>query len=411
MRHSSVHNVNMRTIATPFDILAYITDVLGAEWDKETLRALSQTCKFMALLCRRYIFSSISLSSAGEETDLIRLLHRSPDITRRIRKLKYFVEHKSTSEHILAILEVMRRSQPPFLQSITLTSFGWADWVEVNEPTKSLLISLIQLPTVTHLDLGLVHNFPFPALSLCSGLTDISVSQVSEATPHAYRTLPRAKIPAPASLHVAGFHSAILVLMQWHPLGRRSINGPAIDFSHLEKASFEISNVNEAFQMSLLLKTVTQLRTLSIEYEEPVELCGLGASLLENAYRTLNTIRLKLTVSADEHYDNPLCGLVSELRQLSGDNVLEELKVVVLVEADDTCDTSSRDWSDLDNVLTHQDAFPMLRRVAIDLKWYSHDRDEDEVEYLLNKLTRDKFPRLVASSTVRFKFHERHDYV
>lgn len=107
---------------------------------------------------------------------------------------------------------------------------------------------------------------------------------------------------------------------------------------------------------------------------------------------------------------NPLCGLPLELRQLSGNNVLEKLKITVTVGADEPCRTDSDDWSDLDAVLTDQGAFPKLREVAVVLAWNSWDRDEEEVEELFDRLNKTHFPRL-ESSAIRFQFDEEHDYI
>ena len=112
-----------------------------------------------------------------------------------------------------------------------------------------------------------------------------------------------------------------------------------------------------------------------------------------------------------EEHLNPLCGLPLELLQLSGNNVLERLKVIVTVGADEPCRTDSDDWSNLDAVLTDQGAFPKLREVAVDLVWTSCDRNEEEVNELLDNLTRDHFPRLLESSAIRFQFDEEHYYI
>ena len=96
------------------------------------------------------------------------------------------------------------------------------------------------------------------------------------------------------------------------------------------------------------------------------------------------------------------------LRRLSENNVLEKLKVIVLVETDEPCRTDSDDWPDFDAVLTAQGAFPMLRKVSVDLIWTSFDRSEQEVEELLGNLTQDHFPRLLESPTIWFQFNEEH---
>lgn len=253
-------------LPVPFDILAYITNILAVESDYETLQAFSCTCKFMVPICRQYLFSSVRLSNSTspEEIGLTHFLSGSPDTTCRIKKLVYFFETSTpTPQDVLDIFKVMR-SQSTSLQSISLSSYGWPNWNALREPTKSLLISLIQLPTVTHLELGIIKHFPLVALSLCSGLTDFSVSTYPyEATsPHSDQIITRSKIPSPVSLHIRGFYSPISVLMR--PPSSDAID-PIMDFSRLEKASFNICADSEASQMAELLKTATQLRTLSIE--------------------------------------------------------------------------------------------------------------------------------------------------
>ena len=99
------------------------------------------------------------------------------------------------------------------------------------------------------------------------------------------------------------------------------------------------------------------------------------------------------------------------LRQFSGNNVLEKLKVTVTVEADEPCRTDSDDWPSLDAVLTDQGAFPMLRKVAVSLSWTSFDRNRGEIIELLGNLTQDDFPCLLESPTIRFQFNEDHHYV
>lgn len=137
---------------------------------------------------------------------------------------------------------------------------------------------------------------------------------------------------------------------------------------------------------------------------------GLGSSLAVNAYQTLRSLTLSLDVD-DEHYD-PLCGLTLELQHFSGNNVLEELVVSVYVGLDRRCHTDSDDWSDLDVVLTHQGAFPMLHRVTVKLFWCSNYRQEWEVEdKCLRRVTQDQFPRLLKSPAVEFVFREEHEYL
>ena len=67
---------------------------------------------------------------------------------------------------------------------------------------------------------------------------------------------------------------------------------------------------------------------------KPVWLAGLGASLAINSYRTLKFLNLSIIVEGDDC--NPLCGLSSELRFITGNNILDELKLFVMVDDHET---------------------------------------------------------------------------
>ena len=61
-------------------------------------------------------------------------------------------------------------------------------------------------------------------------------------------------------------------------------------------------------------------------------LAGLGESLAINSYWTLKFLTLGITVEGD----NPLCGLSCELRFITGNNILDELKLFVMVDDHET---------------------------------------------------------------------------
>jgi hypothetical protein len=131
----------------------------------------------------------------------------------------------------------------------------------------------------------------------------------------------------------------------------------------------------------------------------PVLFEGLGSSLAINSYRTLKFLGFSITVVGEAH--DPLCGLSPELRLIAGNNVLEEFELVLI---DASCRTESKDWSVFDSVLTESGAFPMLRRVSVEVRWYLLFRDPIEQGAVLESLKEDKFPRLVENEAVEFNF-------
>ena len=89
----------------PYDILAIIADQLALDresfTDRPALQALSQTCKLMVPMCRRHLFSSISLSGYAkvEYQDLLKLLQEKREIASYVRELRYRISpHPSEYE-------------------------------------------------------------------------------------------------------------------------------------------------------------------------------------------------------------------------------------------------------------------------------------------------------------------------
>ena len=128
---------------------------------------------------------------------------------------------------------------------------------------------------------------------------------------------------------------------------------------------------------------------------------GLGPSLAINAYRTLKLLTPSFTVGDDQ---DPLCGLSQVLTSIAGNNILEGLELKVICE-EHSLRTDSEDWSAFDTVLTESGAFPMLHRVSVVVWWYMADsRDLSELDAFMESMNEVKFPRLVESKAVEFRF-------
>ena len=140
--------------------------------------------------------------------------------------------------------------------------------------------------------------------------------------------------------------------------------------------------------------------------QEPVNLAGLGASLAINAHQMPKILEISIRVGDD--YD-PLCGLSRELRFIAGNNILEDLRLDVVIPNSYSYPNDTEDWSDFDSVLTESGSFPRLYRVWLDILWHS-GRDLIEQDAMLETLTEDKFPRLVESKEIQFNFRAEIQY-
>ena len=251
-----------RTIL-PFDILEYIVDLLadglglgdyGLE-DIESLQMLSQTCKFMVPLCRKHLFSCLRLHTTSKSERFSNLLSKNPDIARYVRILEYTV-YIPTDNHELNILDMLKERSS--LQSIELLTVSGFDWRDLPESIRSSLISLIQLPTITHLVIRSFKGFPATALSGCSNLIDLRLVNIEIVPPEANQVILRSKIPTPVSLYAKTSlksYDGLATLMNSASL---RAGGPIVDFSRLQGAYFD-ANSGEIGHINELIKATTQL--------------------------------------------------------------------------------------------------------------------------------------------------------
>ena len=249
----------------PLDIILYIIDLLAGEDDVDvkSLRILSQTCKSMVPLCRKHLFSSLRLCREFKLNSerFSDLLSKNPDIARYVRSLNYDVYLLPISDHELNILETLKERSS--LQSIELSSgLRWFHWNLLTESVRSSLVSLIQLPTVTFLNIHTFDGFPATALSGCGNLIDLKLGEINLAPPEVSQVISRNKIPAPVSLYIDKDTYGLAALLNSASL---HAGDPIIDFSRLQKAEFEVESRDDLNQVSELIKATTRLEYFCLD--------------------------------------------------------------------------------------------------------------------------------------------------
>jgi hypothetical protein len=248
----------------PLDISAYIVDLLagGDDQDIKSLQILSQACKFMVPLCRKHLFSSLRLRGNLKSECFSSLLLKTTDIARYVRSLNYAV-YNPIGDYELNILDMLKECSS--LQTIELLSPPGFDWNNLPESIRSSLIFLIQLPTVTHLDIRCFKGFPATALSHCSNLIDLQLEKLEIAPPEANQVISRSKIPTPVSLYAkTKSYDGLAVLLNSTTL---HAGGPIVDFSRLQKASFDVDFSDDIGHINELIKATTRLEYFYITSE------------------------------------------------------------------------------------------------------------------------------------------------
>lgn len=268
----------------PYDILALIVDAIwtrtdptpSGQRDVATLKALSQTCKLMLPLCRKCLFAAVQFSSrSGVRTkEFMDLLRESPTIARYVKVLHYTIREPA-DEHIYeyGILDTLHRySSSLFAMLIAPDSYDSSDeplaWNVQPEYIQALLISLMQLPTVTQLSLSTLHGFPAEQLLLCRGVKNLDLDHMpSFALPAIAGPGPiTVQAPAPEYLSVSLKSWAALAAIM-DPTRRPNSLGPILDLSRVQHACVTVGENVEVEVLCEFLKAATQLELLTIEGE------------------------------------------------------------------------------------------------------------------------------------------------
>ena len=246
-------------LTLPLDVLLHITELLADDRNgTKSLQILSQTCKFMVPICRRHLFSSLRLTSSILFERLGDLLSKNPDIARYVRSLNYRMYYASISrDHELTTLNILKVRSP--LKSIELSS-PRANWNDYPESIRLSLLSLIELPTVTHLNIFNFGRFPATALSGCTNLMNLQFGYIELIFPdwEFDHVISRSKIPTPAFLNIGRGASGLLPILH--------AGGP-IDFCHLKMVLFDVEFQSDIDKINKLIKLTRRLRYIEITIE------------------------------------------------------------------------------------------------------------------------------------------------
>ena len=164
----------------PLEILGYIADVLG-DYDPhridpsavETLKMLCMTCKFMVPACRRHLFATVRFSSSRQRSGRNEfLLSNSIIILHYTKNLYLEVTFPLNASDHHCLQKICDASDS--LTAIEILSLRTQDWNILHENTKTIILSLIQKPTLRRLTYQSIRYFPAAALSLCSGLEQLA---------------------------------------------------------------------------------------------------------------------------------------------------------------------------------------------------------------------------------------------
>ena len=167
-----------------FDIIGYIIDILFNDDTEglEYVKNFSLVCHSFLPLCRKHIFSCISINMQVfryNDEEFVPLILENPDITRYVRKLEIYIE-QFNKLHFRSFL-FFSVSHLTGLQSLIISYTGYymrLEWGELPSSTQCSLVNLMHLPTLTHLDVKNISGFPISNLNVCTNIKHLFLRRV-----------------------------------------------------------------------------------------------------------------------------------------------------------------------------------------------------------------------------------------
>ena len=323
----------------PFDIIAIIIDIvlIGENKDINLLKDLALVSHSFQQICSKHLFATVELHDADPNFHLasskkgfIKLLRSRPDAIRHIRKLTYNVDvNINNDDHQLSPILLNFLPTNSRLNCLTITA---RDWNTLNSLT-SAFPHLMHLPTVNHIEISKVRNFPLSSLTLSVNLHRLDIFNVGYLWPLEEST--SYKIIMEKMPKIREFHTINSSLLTMKLLNARTQDGrPAFSFKDLRRVSMTLCVLLDQRNMQYLLQNAKLLEKIDLSVSDPRFFVGI----LSLSPRTLKVLDLLVDSPTWVLEDVKLGGLCEELEALAGHNMLEALSFEIRVNGDKTED-------------------------------------------------------------------------
>ncbi|KAF8968048.1 hypothetical protein BDZ97DRAFT_1800624 [Flammula alnicola] len=390
----------------PLDVVEVILDTLACEdefGDFTVLKACSFTCRAFLPLCRKHIFASITINKPNfwrfappsPKTKMLRkLLVTMPEIAGYVRKLRFGIRLGSFGKQdFIGLPEILTRLTR--LNSLILLYYGHGfeklDWKIMPLPMTDAMFCLMNLPTLTSLELKYFKNFPISALLPRARLQHLNIeffdiAEVDDAFP--------AILPvAPIQLEDYTFGAQCGIGPKGILESRRSDGQLIFDLTNLKKITAYCYVIEDMDVTETILRRNTHLTMIHLSVGNLVTFSGFAA-MITPSINTLKKLSFEISVYPT---DCLLAGLGNELEKMAGRNVLEDLAIRVFVG----CKIGD-EWGGLDRVLSNS-GWPALRRVSLQIV-ISAARESDALLQALENLPQTQLTGLSSSKTTNFDF-------
>lgn len=257
----------------PLEIFEAIFDILAAQDDAtfSSIKICSLISHYFLPLARKHIFASITLNDTlskklSPTTRMFeRLISLTPEIAHHVRELNYTVHYNDID--IKGLPRALKKITN--LRSLMIKKAQFS--TQNCRPLKGALLYLLGLPTLSHLSLNSINDFPLSYLNLSVNLKSLETGGIQFAPGKNYNN---SSTMDPPQLHTYSDCSTDGDVIKQLFTARRADRKPMVDFSRLKKVTVTVyETLSEAKVLFKYCAQVAQLTDVCIHrkshwYEE-----------------------------------------------------------------------------------------------------------------------------------------------
>ena len=372
----------------PFDIIVQIIDIVGENEDTNLLKELALVSHFFHQNCSKHLFATVELHDADPDNHIgsskkgfVKLLTSRPDVVRHIRKLTYNVKidcdgHRNLDDHLLSPI------LPNFLRTVSGINYlkissSWFNWNKLESSFASAFFHLMHLPSINHIDLSFIQNFPLSSLTPSVNLHRLDIRNL-----HTDRLENEIVVQSEMMPKIREFHAENSSLVTTMLLRAKRLDGrPAFIFMDLRRLSTCLDDKQNVRYLVKHAKLLEKLH-LTVGYGHGPNLVGLH-DILSPSARTLKV--LDLTAPICDLVPLSLVGLYQELEAMAGHNILEALSFEVYVGRREAVDFIGSIMQNVEKVLV-KPGWSSLRQISFKVSIQSYVVEDSAVAELSEAL-------------------------
>ena len=357
----------------PFDIITLIVDIVGENKDTDLLKELALVSYFFLHICSKHIFSTVELHDAdpdyhvaSSKKGFVKLLRSRPDVANYIRKLTYKVKWFNTDDRLLSSVlpNLLRTISRLNCFTIHASSLGWN---ALDSSLTSAFLYLMQLPTVNHINLSHIQDFPLSSFTPSVNLHRFDICNLKlESFNHLEEDgSPEIVVQSEMMPKIREFHTSGSAMLTTKLLHAKMQDGrPAFNFMDLRRLSFCLEDERN---IRYILQNAKLLETLYLSVGFCLSLVKLH-DILSTSTRTLKILAFTVSI-----YGEPFAEICEGLEAMAGHNMLEALSFEVHVEDYDTEDSIGKELQRVEKVLV-KPGWSALRQVSFKIKiaWWGN---------------------------------------